>query len=119
MEIKLNEEALSKIVNEEVLRKLDEQEQTILKFKYECSKNDVLEKVNDVFNFYYYFKDYVNECKSKSNTRGYVEWRGNTEVWKVYFDLVQKHGLGFVDNIIYEHFIKKAIEEEAEEEKEE
>lgn len=63
MEIKLNEESLSKIVNEEVLRKLDEQEQTIKKIKYEYAKSDVLAKD--------YMIDKIEEfCGEQENCHG-------------------------------------------------
>ncbi len=121
MEIKLNEELLSKVVTEEVLRKLKEQEQAIKTLKYECAKRDIIAKVNDSFSFYYYINQYVNLCIDKGTTpttRKYVEWRENHDVWELYFDLVQKHCLEVVDDIIYENFIEKAIKEVEKEEKE-
>ncbi len=119
MEIKINVEQLKEVLDQEVIKKLEEQEQTIEKLKYEYAKKDVITEVNDVFSFYYYFKDYVSTCNGEPSTKGFIEWRGNSEVWNVYFDLVQKHGLNVVNEIIYDNFIKKEVEELEKEEKEE
>ena len=126
MEITLNQEALTKVLDEITLAKLVEAEKIKSeyeqkKFEVELSekKEKINKEINNCYSFSGFFDDFAKDTEYEEKT-AYVyvcKFKEYREVYKVYVDLAREYGFDLVDEVIQERIDKELsyLKEEEEE----